>query len=106
MIQQFKRKGASECDPTSKAMHTKTNDELVAMIYDGNDKDDEALQQLIHNLMDRTEPGKVSAVYQQRSAKRGRDRKDHCGIYQSPAGFAELPSTCCSIMYPPSRLIW
>ena len=32
-------------------MHAKTNDELVEMIYDGNDKDDEALQQLIHNLI-------------------------------------------------------
>lgn len=51
MIQQFKRKEASECDPTNRAMHTKTNDELVEMIYDGNDKDDEALQQLIHNLI-------------------------------------------------------
>ena len=32
-------------------MHTKTNDELVEMIYAGHDKYDEALQQLIHNLI-------------------------------------------------------
>ena len=51
MIQQFKRKGASECDPTGGTMYTKTNDELVEMIYAGNDKYDEALQQLIHNLI-------------------------------------------------------
>lgn len=28
-------------------MHTKTNDELAEIIYDENNKDDEALQQLI-----------------------------------------------------------
>ena len=32
-------------------MQTKTNDELVELIYGGDDKDDEALQQLIHNLI-------------------------------------------------------
>lgn len=31
-------------------MYTKTNDELVQMIYDGDEKCNEALQQLLHNL--------------------------------------------------------
>ena len=32
-------------------MYTKTNDELAKIIYDGTDKTEEALQQLIHNLV-------------------------------------------------------
>ncbi len=51
MIQQFKRKEASECDPTRRTMQIKTNEELAEVIYDGNDTDSEALQQLIHNLV-------------------------------------------------------
>lgn len=38
-------------DPARRKMHTKTNEELVQMIYGGEDKDNEALQQLIHNLI-------------------------------------------------------
>ena len=59
-------------------MHTKTNDELVAMIYDGNDKDDEALQQLIHNLM--------PTFWKRHNLIHFAAMKNHLGIYPGDGG--------------------